>query len=376
MAFEIKKDNLKSAENIKLEETKVQPTVAERKVESDRIKEEELNREYVDKRSVTISLVRNYSNYRKVNIKTLGQRKEIIGSSIRSGQILSSNSDEVNAYFPELIGLSSNHPDFTTRVKAWLSNIHLVINENDTVLNTSFIYKYKKDYLFIKQKEDEINEAFERINRSNIDTIKEALKRKIEDLNTLESSKWKYGRPQNLEHYLMYRHCLLYKEVAKDLALINEDTSIRFYIKDELKEQEKQKKIIESRSLAMRNFVELCADDSKFEAVYIAICIFKNEYLGEALLKDKSIKQSIVMNFVNEHSDKFNKFVNDSHIGTKAFIETLILRGELFRTEFNQQISTADGQFIGSNMIEAIAWFENPDNKAMKNAFEQKLKLG
>ena len=327
MAFEIKKDNLKSAENIKLEETKVQPTVAERKVESDRIKEEELNREYVDKRSVTISLVRNYSNYRKVNIKTLGQRKEIIGSSIRSGQILSSNSDEVNAYFPELIGLSSNHPDFTTRVKAWLSNIHLVINENDTVLNTSFIYKYKKDYLFIKQKEDEINEAFERINRSNIDTIKEALKRKIEDLNTLESSKWKYGRPQNLEHYLMYRHCLLYKEVAKDLALINEDTSIRFYIKDELKEQEKQKKIIESRSLAMRNFVELCADDSKFEAVYIAICIFKNEYLGEALLKDKSIKQSIVMNFVNEHSDKFNKFVNDSHIGTKAFIETLILRG-------------------------------------------------
>ena len=376
MAFEIKKDNLKSAENIKLEETKVQPTVAERKVESDRIKEEELNREYVDKRSVTISLVRNYSNYRKVNIKTLGQRKEIIGSSIRSGQILSSNSDEVNAYFPELIGLSSNHPDFTTRVKAWLSNIHLVINENDTVLNTSFIYKYKKDYLFIKQKEDEINEAFERINRSNIDTIKEALKRKIEDLNTLESSKWKYGRPQNLEHYLMYRHCLLYKEVAKDLALINEDTSIRFYIKDELKEQEKQKKIIESRSLAMRNFVELCADDSKFEAVYIAICIFKNEYLGEALLKNKSIKQSIVMNFVNEHSDKFNKFVNDSHIGTKAFIETLILRGELFRTEFNQQISTADGQFIGSNMIEAIAWFENPDNKAMKNAFEQKLKLG
>lgn len=375
MAFEIKKDNLNNAENIKSEEAKVQPTVAELKAESDRIKEEELDREYVDKRSVTISLVHNYSNYRRANIKVLGQRKEIIGSSIRSGQILSSNSDEVNAYFPELIGLSPNHPDFTTRVKAWLSNIHLVINENDTVLNTSFIYKHKKDYMFIKQKEDEINEAFDKVSRSNIDTIKEALKRKIEDLNTLESTKWRYGRPQNLEHYLMYRHCLLYKEVAKDLALINEDSTIRFYIKDELKEQERQKKIVESRSLAMRNFVELCANDSKFEAVYIAICIFKNEYLGEALLKDKAIKQSIVMNFVNDHSDKFNKFINDSHIGIKAFIETLIIRGELVRSEFNQQISTADGQFIGSNMNEAIAWFENPDNKAIKNAFEQKLKL-
>lgn len=375
MAFEIKKNNLNNAENIKSEESKVQPTVAELKTESDRIKEEELDREYVDKRSVTISLVHNYSNYRRVNIKVLGQRKEIIGSSIRSGQILSSNSDEVNTYFPELIGLSPNHPDFTTRVKAWLSNIHLVINENDTVLNTSFIYKHKKDYISIKQKEDKINEAFDKVSRSNIDTIKEALKRKIEDLNTLESTKWRYGRPQNLEHYLMYRHCLLYKEVAKDLALINEDSTIRFYIKDELKEQERQKKIVESRSLAMRNFVELCANDSKFEAVYIAICIFKNEYLGEALLKDKSIKQSIVMNFVNDHSDKFNKFVNDSYIGIKAFIETLIIRGELIRSEFNQQISTADGQFIGSNMNEAIAWFENPDNKAIKNAFEQKLKL-
>lgn len=376
MAFEIKKDIPKSAENIDKESVKPQQTVADRINESDKIKEEELNREYVDKRSVTISLVHNYSNYRRTNIKVLGQRKEIIGSSIRSGQILSSNSDEVNTYFPELIGLSPNHPDFITRVKAWLSNIHLVINENDTVLNTSFIYKHKKDYLFIKSQEDKINESFDKVSRSNIDLIREALKRKIEDLNTLESSKWKYGRPQNLEHYLMYRHCLLYKEVAKDPALINSDSSIRFYIKDELKEQERQKKLVESRTLAMRNFVELCANDSKFDAVYIAICMFKNEYLGEALLKDKSIKQSIVMNFVNEHADKFNKFVNDTHIIDKAFIETLIIRGELIRSEFNQQISTADGQFIGSNMNEAIAWFENPDNKAIKNSFEQKLKLG
>ena len=49
----------------------------------------DLDREYVDKRSVTISLVHNYSNYRRVNIKVLGQRKEIIGSSVNSGRILS-----------------------------------------------------------------------------------------------------------------------------------------------------------------------------------------------------------------------------------------------------------------------------------------------
>ena len=45
-------------------------------------KDEDLNKEYIDKRTIIISLVHNYSNYRKVNMNVLGQRKETIGSSI------------------------------------------------------------------------------------------------------------------------------------------------------------------------------------------------------------------------------------------------------------------------------------------------------
>lgn len=351
-------------------------TVAANMAKAEEMSKEELEREYIDKRSVTISLVHNYSAYRRVNMKVLGQRREVIGSSIRSGQILSSNAGEVNKYFPELVGLSPNHPDFISRVKAWLSNIQFIINENDVTLNTSFVYDHKKDYLAVKKQEDAINEAYEKVDRSNINAIKEALKKKIDDLNTLESSKYQYGHPQNLEEYLMYRHCLLYREVAKDNALINSDSSIRFYIKDEAKEQERQKKLVQERSTAMRNFVELSASDIKFNAVYLAISIARNDNLAEALLKDAAIKQSIVMNYVNDNPEKFNKLVNDKNITTKAFIETLIIRGELVRSEFNQQISAADGTFIGSNMNEAIAWFENPDNKAARTAFEQKLKLG
>lgn len=350
-------------------------TVAANAARAAEMEREELEKEYIDKRSVTISLTHNYSNYRRVNMKVLGQRREVIGSSVRSGQILSSNAGEVNKYFPELVGLSPNHPDFIGRVKAWLSNIQFVINENDVTLNTSFVYEHKRDYINIKRQEDAINEAYEKVDRSNINAIKEALKKKIDDLNTLESSKYKYGHPQNLEEYLMYRHCLLYREVAKDTALINSDSNIRFYIKDELKEQERQKKLVQERSTAMRNFVELSASENKFNAVYLAIAIIRNDNLSEALLKDTSIKQSVVMNFVNDSPDKFNKLVADKNIITKAFIETLIIRGELVRSEFNQQISTADGTFIGSNMNEAVAWFENPDNKAARTAFENKLKL-
>ena len=337
---------------------------------------EDLNAQYIDKRTVIISLVHNYSNYRKANMKVLGQRKEVIGSCVRSCQVLSSNSKEVDAYFPALIGLSPNNPDYVTRVKAWLSNIQFAISENDVPLNTSFVYDHKKDYLEIKKQEDAINAEFDKVDRSNTAAIKDALKRKIDALNTLESTKYQFGHPENVEEYLIYRHCLLYKEVAKDTALINSDPSIRFYIKDEAREQERQKKLTQERATAMRNFVELASSDSKFDAVFVAISIIRNDNLADALMKDKSIKESIVMDFVNTNPDKFNKLVTDKNIKLKAFIETLISRGELVRSEFNQQISTPDGTFVGANMNEAIAWFENDANKAVRTALENKLKLG
>lgn len=338
-------------------------------------KDEDLNKEYVDNRTITISLVHNYSNYRKVNMKVLGQRKETIGSSITSCRILSSNAGEVNAYFPALVGLSPNHADFTTRVKDWLSNIQFVVNENDVPLDISFVYNTKQDYLDFKRKEEAIDEEYAKIDRSNISIIKDAIKRRVTALNALESEKYKVGHPINLEQYIIYRHCLLYRDVAKDIALVNSDPSLRFYIKDEAKEAEKEKKRTEQRMIAMRNFIELNALPSKKNAVYVAIVAMRNENVSEALLKSDVEKTAYLMDFVNNSPEKFNKTVSDKNITTKAFIETLIVRGELVRSEFNQQISTADGTLIGSNMNGAVAFFNNPDNKDLRDIYENKLKI-
>ena len=337
--------------------------------------DETLEQPYVDERYVTISLVHNYSNYRRVNMKVLGHKKETIGSSIRSTQILSSDADEVNTYFPALIGISPSNPDFITRVKAWLSNIQFTVNEEEVRLNTTFVYNKKADYLNIKAQEDKINADYDKVDRANTSKLRDALKHKIDALNTLESTKHRYGKPQDLEQYLMYRHCLLYPDVAKDTAFINSDPTIRFYIKDEAKEAEKQKKMIKQKEKAMRNFVELNGTDAKFNAVFIQIAISRNDNLAEALLKSRDEKVAIIIDFVNTNPDKFNKFVEDKAIELRAFIETLITRGELVRSEYNQQISTAEGTFIGANMNQAIAWFENPDHKDIRTAYENKLKL-
>lgn len=339
------------------------------------VEEDDMLKPYLDKRSITISLVHNYSNYRKVNMKVLGQRKETIGSSITSCRVLSSNQGEIEAYFPSLIGLSPNNPDFVTRVKAWLSNIQFTVTDNDTALDISFMYNTKKDYLDFKKREEAIDDEYAKTDRANTTKIRDAVKRRVDALNALESEKYKVGRPINLEQYLMYRHCLLYRDVAKDIALINSDASLRFYIKDEAKEAEKQKKLTQERKTAMRNFIELDASDIKFNAVFIAMVVARGENVSEALLKDRSEKAQLLMDFVNNYPDKFNKLVRDGNITTKAFIETLIVRGELIRAEFNQQISTADGTFIGSNMNEAVAFFNNPNNKDIRAAYENKLKM-
>ena len=172
-----------------------------------------------------------------------------------------------------------------------------------------------------------------------------------------------------------YRHCILYREVAKDISLINTDSSLRFYIRDEVKEAERAKRLVDERKKAMRKFLALEASDKKSDAVYIQMVVSNGGNVGEALTHTKDEKIAALMAFVNESPDKFNKLVDDEYVEMKAFIEALIARGELIRPEFNQQISTADGTFIGSNMSEAIAYFNNPNNAAMLEVMQNKFKL-
>ena len=338
-------------------------------------KEAELNEPYIDKRSVTIAPVQLFSAYRNANKASIGPRKTVIGSSINSSRILSANKGEVEAYFPELIGISPSHQEFTSHVKAYLNNISFNVNEKGTPLNISFHYNHKKDYLTIKEQEDKINARRDAVARNNTAAIKEAIKVWVSEINELESSKYRYGRPENVEEYLMYRHCILYRDVAKDLSLINSDASLRFYIRDENKEAERAKRLIDEKRKAMRNFLAIEASDAKANAVYVQMVIATNGNVGEALVKNKDEKTSALMQFANENPEKFNDIIEDKNVEMKSFIEALIARGELIRPEFNQQISTADGTFLGSNINEAVAYLNNPNNSAVLEVLKNKFKL-
>ena len=338
-------------------------------------KEAELNSSYTDKRTVTIAPVQQFSAYRRANIKSMPPRRNIIGSSISSTRILSSNKDEVEKYFPQIIGISPNNPEFVTRVKAYLSNISFNVQDAGSTLNISFTYDKKKDYLTIKEKEEKINAKRESVARNNTAAIKEAVKVWTQEINDLESEKAKYGHPDNIEEYLLYRHCLLYRDVAKDISLINSDSSLRFYIRDENKEAERAKRLVDERRKAMRNFLALESSDKKRNAVFIQMTVNNGGNIAEAMMKTPDQQVSALMTYLNDSPDKFNDLFEDKNVEMKSFIEALIARGELIRPEYNQQISTADGTFIGSNMNEAVAYFNNPTNKPVLEAMQNKYKL-
>lgn len=335
---------------------------------------DDVDESYTDERSVTIALVKNYSLYRRANDKVLPKRRDYIGGSVTASRVLSANKDEIETYFPNIVGLAPNNENFITRVKQYLNNIRIQVDELGKTFDVSFFYNRKADYYRIKREEEKIEEAYSKANRQDLSKLKAALKEKITRLNTLESTKCKLGHPINVEEYLMYRHCLLYNDVAKDMALINSDPTIRFYFKDNQKEAEKLKKFRLELNKAKVNYVQCLSDDELFDAIYIQYCAINGLPIISSLAEDVIERQNKLDKFSTEEPIKFNKLCGDKNIRLMATIEKLIARGELIRSEYNQNITTSDGEFIGANIKEAIAWFNNPDNTSLVNALHNRLK--
>ncbi len=330
--------------------------------------------QYTEIKKVTIALVKNYSLFRRANDKVLPRRVDYIGSSVTSSRVLASNKQEVETYFPNLIGLSPNDSNFVREVKKYLNNIRVAVDEIGLELNASFHYYDKRSYLEIQKQEEEIETNYSKVNRNDITAIKEALNEKITLLNALESQKCTLGYPIDVEQYLIYRHCLLYKDVAKDIALINSDSSIRFYIKDNKREEEKLKSFRNQILLAKKNYVEAMADTNLFDAIYVQYCVLNNLPVIASLAEDRVQREIKLDRFSQDEPAKFNKIFNNKEIKTIANIEKLIAYGLLIRSQFNQQISTTEGVVLGANMTETLAWFKNPENTQTVQVLLNQLK--
>lgn len=337
---------------------------------------EKMEAAYTDKRTIHISLINSYSLFRKKNDKYMDERNEYIGSCIRSSRTLSANKEEVAAYFPNLIGLSVNDERFIMRVKEYLNNIKVRVDKLGKTLDITFHYYHYSDYLKIKDREEAIEEAFARASKQNNLELEKAIENKVVQLNALESEKHRYGYPEKIEDYLLYRHCLLYKDVAKDMGVVNSaNKQYRFYFKDNQKEAELLRKKRLEINNAKRNYVTLIGDKNKFNDIYVQYCVLNNLPIVASLAEDDITKENQLDRFSTEEPVKFNKLFNDKDVEVKSLIEKLIAYGILVRPSYSQNILTPEGDYIGANIKEVVMWFKNPDNKNAVNGFTNKLKF-
>ena len=333
---------------------------------------------YTDVRKITISLISDIkvaSVYRQVNAKFMDDRRDNIGSSVNSTRTLMGGSEELKEYMPPILGIAANHPDFITRVKAFFDNMSIPVTGDGKELNCTFMYRHYEDYLAVQLAEEAIDKAYEDADKSDTKKLKAALEIKINDLNRLESTKYRFGKPENLEHYIVYRHCLLYPHVAKDIAVVAFNSSVRFYIKDESKELIRAQKRRTSSNKAKRNFLDCLDDSATFRSIFVLYCVSRGLNVLSNLQQDDAAKQSMLDDYSMKEPDKFNALFGDRNVKLRAFIEEAIAKGELYRSDINQNILSPEGQFIGSNMKETIAYFQNPANADFKKSLEMKLKF-
>ena len=195
-----------------------------------------LDKEFKEVRKIKIGLTADItvgSVYRQINRQYIQDRHDSIGGSINSARMLASNAEEMAAYMPAIVGCSANDTKFQERVSRWFQNISIPVPMDGYEFNCDFRWRRKEDYLKYAIKEQTIIEAYENADKSTAKLLKEAINNYVIELNALESTRYQYGRPDNIEHYIAFRHCLFYPDVAKDTQVIHFNPRVRFYIRDE-----------------------------------------------------------------------------------------------------------------------------------------------
>lgn len=337
-----------------------------------------LNNNYTEIRKVIIALTSDMgirSVYRQVNSRYIPDRHDSIGASCTSVRQITSNAKEMAAYMPSLIGCSANDMKFSEKVTKWFNNMAIPVPPDGKELDCSFQWERKQDYINYKEREEAIISDYEKADKSNSKLLKEAVNVYVTKLTGLESTRYQYGRPTNLDHYLAYRHCLLYSDVAKDILMVHFNPAIRFYIKDEEREKARLKRVQIQANKARRNYLDAIDNPAKFRAIFVCYCANNQLNVIDNLLLDETIQQKMLDDFSIKEPEKFNKLFNNNNLEIQAFIEEAIAKGELVRSEVNQTVLSLEGAFIGANMKEAIAYFSNPENADYKKALETKIKL-
>jgi len=341
------------------------------------------------------------SAFAKKNKDVLFESERRIGSSVTAVAKMITCEEEMKNLMPEVLSLSSTSPFWDDRLKYYWDSISEPIFEGGKELeigynyNTSIARVSENIKLFNKNvsekeqltTEESIAEYFEKreteLNKRYSDAIVEASKldaktrneqeriaydAKYDALVELEKIKYKFGKPINVNDYLLYRYCLGYRDVANDIKYIDKSPSIRFYLYSDAQIKEDRDRHNKVKQQAMKLYLSVISDGEQVENIlYVLGKGF--ELIGKELTETD--KAEILEREYLNNTDKFIMVANDKTVKDKGRVEKLIAKGILKRLPNTDVIvDSADGTVVlGNTVDEAVSYLANEKNKQKLNEF-------
>lgn len=356
-------------------------------------------------RKVKLIWRRNLSSYAETNKKVLVDDIRKIGSSITAVNKMVSSGEEMRTYLKSMIGVSPTSSDWDKAVNHYWNSLSVPIPAYEKELEIGFVYDITDPEIAKTVKA--INDGLPEKDRlktdadlanfiqARLDRVIEDYKQKVLDaaklpdensrskaLNMLYNTKWeqtisiesdhyKVGRPINLEHYLLWRYCLAYRDVANEMSAVEKSPAIRFYLHSEAeaKAEKERKNAIEKNRMAA--FLKISSDAAKVDNILYAAGMGEEVKAFDEV--DKVLK---LQQFSETNSAKFVALSEDPNLSKKAKIEKYIVHGILRRLPNTEIVVDASDPsvIVGNNVSECISFFADSTNKAVVSEYEAKFK--
>lgn len=345
------------------------------------------------------------SPYGLANKEQLVDAPRLLGSSITVTNTMLAGSEEQSILMKEVIGLSSNSPQWDTKLAHYWNSVSEIIDSNGRDLEVGFSYDVtsieKKKYIdaynasvkedtkiksdidiknYFDSRLKTINEDFDKEvtvskkisnSRDQERFIKEAYDVKYKRLVRLEGEKYKFGNPISVQDYMLYRMCLIHSQVANEFSLVDKSINIRFYLHSEADVKAYKEETIKLEKDRMNAFLSVVVDPNKVENILYAL------NYGDVISSEDASDRTIRLNkYSVDNPKKFISVANDSRLETIGLIEKYVSFGILRKLESSQVI--VDGldvtKTIGNDIDEAVNYFKNETNKASISEFAARFK--
>ena len=254
-------------------------------------------------------------------------------------------------FMPEIVGLSSNDPQFRRAVEEYWSSIGKPVPADEP---------YLKDY----EKGIKINIAFHVVGEPRKERFNKlvTVEEKIEWLNKALVLKVDDSFAATLDHdsisdYLLLCYCLKYSKVANTFADVDKSPKIEFYIFEKEVAVQSQLNAIELRKSAIRAYQQLESTPKQIDAVLLMFGKNPKEY--ETMI-DKLLAIDELYNESPSKMKEFVDYVADTNWEIKANIRKGISTNKL-RTPANSTAIYHGEVLLGTSLEDAVLFLNNEE---------------